>query len=151
MPKILPRQMLITQEIIQHRHYANYVKILKLQENLFHFHNRSTLPLNYHLFETSINATSFKLCSKRFSSIKSHGTGFIAVFTLFTSVSPCIDHQLFDLPAHVQSACDFIHPAKNNERNPTQFMGIICSFSRDPKKACKAIGSNIHLLMMGNQ
>ncbi len=59
--------MLITQEFIQYRHDANYVKILKLQEDLFHFHNRSTLPLNYHLFESSINATSFKLYSKIFS------------------------------------------------------------------------------------
>jgi hypothetical protein len=127
--------MLITQEFIEYRHHANYVKILKIQEDIFHFHNRSTLPFNYHLFEPSINATSFKLCSKIFSFVKSHGTGFIVVFPLFTSVSPCIDHQLFDLPAHVQSACDFIHPSKNSERNPTHFMGIICSFSRDPKKA----------------
>ncbi len=38
------------------------------------------------------------------------------VFALFTSVSLCIDHQLFDLPAHVQSACDFIHlPADDGE------------------------------------
>jgi hypothetical protein len=58
----------------------------------------------------------------RYSCVKSHGTGFIVVFGLFTSVSPCIDHQLFDLPAHMQSACDFMHPAKENERNPTQFM-----------------------------